>query len=452
MQDVDKSSPMCDAIIKQVASAILGRSRLLVAFSGGLDSSVLLHTLVTLRASQLPELQLRAAYVHHGLSVHADQWGEHCAQICAAWQVPFQSLHVKVDTSHKGVEAGARDARYQALARIIDTTETLLTAQHSDDQCETFFLALKRGSGPAGLSSMAMEKAFFQREQLRPLLPISRQQLADYATQHQLTWVEDDSNQDDRFDRNFLRCHIMPSLRQRWPYFPEAVARSAQLCAEQERLLDELLHDSVQRAIDEQGTLAIEVLQNISQVKRHALLRRWLARFSVPYPTQEQLRCIWQEVALARKDANPVLKLGEHQIRRFRQRLYLLPLISSLKAWQSVWDTQQPLKLPEDLGTLTRTSAGIAVRAPHPEETVSVRFVAQGTQRIVGREHARAIKKIWQELGIPPWQRERIPMLYYNDELIAALGVFVTHAGYVRDTASAWYIHWEKDARQDTER
>lgn len=444
MQQVEKLSNMCEVIVKQVACVIQERSRILVAFSGGLDSSVLLHTLVTLRATQLPALQLRAVYVHHGLSMHADQWGEHCAQVCAAWQVSFQLLRVQVDVGHKGVEAAARDARYQAIARIIDTDETLLTAQHNDDQCETFFLALKRGSGPAGLASMAMEKAFAQSQQLRPLLPISRHQLADYAAKHQLTWIEDESNQDDRFDRNFLRLHIMPSLRQRWPHFPEAVARSAQLCAEQECLLDELLHSTLQSAINKEGALDIAALQNISVIKRYALLRRWLARFSMPFPAKEQLQRIWQEVALARKDAEPVLKLGEHYIRRFRQRLYVLPLISSLKAWRLAWNSDQPLILPESLGTLTWASMGVAVRAARKEESVSIRFGAQGMQRIVGREHARSIKKIWQEQGIPPWQRERIPMLYYNDELIAALGVFITQAGSAQNLISTWYIHWDR--------
>ncbi|MDN5969244.1 MAG: tRNA lysidine(34) synthetase TilS, partial [Enterobacterales bacterium] len=239
----------------RIASKLQGRSHLMVAFSGGLDSTVLLHALVQLRMQNFPHLQLRAAHVHHGLSRYADLWVDHCKSVCQQWQVPLHVLRVKVDAQRSGVEAAARDARYHAIAGLIGNHETLLTAQHLDDQCETFLLALKRGSGPTGLSAMASHMPFFSTEQIRPLLDISRAQLEEYAASYDLKWVEDDSNQDDRFDRNFLRLRVIPNLRDRWPHFPEAVARSASLCAEQEQLLDELLLDSLQSLMSEDDSL-----------------------------------------------------------------------------------------------------------------------------------------------------------------------------------------------------
>ena len=140
---------------------------------------------------------------------------EHCESVCHHWQVPLHVLHVQVDTQRNSVEAAARDARYRAIAALIGSHETLLTAQHLDDQCETFLLALKRGSGPTGLSAMAESMPFFATEQRRPLLGLSRRQLLSYAQAHHLTWVEDDSNADARFDRNFLRMRIVPLLRAR---------------------------------------------------------------------------------------------------------------------------------------------------------------------------------------------------------------------------------------------
>lgn len=427
----------------QLARQLGAHRHLLVAFSGGLDSSVLLHLLVGLR-QQLPDLQLRAVHVHHGLSAFADQWVAHCRQQCAAWQLPLVVQHVQVDSQHGGIEAAARAARYSAFASTLAADEVLLTAQHLDDQCETFLLALKRGSGPAGLSAMAVQTALGENSLLRPLLGHSRQQLEAYAQQHQLSWIDDDSNQDSRFDRNFLRLQILPLLNQRWPHFAAATARSASLCAEQEQLLDELLAEQLHLLLDEDRTLAIDGLLTCSPARRFALLRRWIALFGVTMPSREQLQRLWDEVALSRADAEPQLQLGQYQIRRFRRRLSLLPLMADLHDIWLSWSLNGPLTLPDGLGELVSGDGDICLCAPQPQQKVSIRFTAQGKHRILGRTHSRPIKKLWQELGIPPWQRERIPLIYYDDQLIAALGVFVSEAGQVPEGQQPWRLHWRK--------
>ncbi|MFS7185839.1 tRNA lysidine(34) synthetase TilS [Serratia proteamaculans] len=427
----------------QLARQLGAHRHLLVAFSGGLDSSVLLHLLVGLR-QQLPDLQLRAVHVHHGLSAFADQWVAHCRQQCAAWQLPLVVQHVQVDSQHGGIEAAARAARYSAFASTLAAGETLLTAQHLDDQCETFLLALKRGSGPAGLSAMAAQTALGENSLLRPLLGHSRQQLEAYAQQHQLSWIDDESNQDSRFDRNFLRLQILPLLNQRWPHFAAATARSASLCAEQEQLLDELLAEQLHLLLDEDRTLAIDGLLTCSPARRFALLRRWIAVFGVTMPSREQLQRLWDEVALSRADAEPQLQLGQYQIRRFRRRLFLLPLMADLHDIWLSWSLNGPLTLPDGLGELVSGEGDICLCAPQPQQKVSIRFTAQGKHRILGRTHSRPIKKLWQELGIPPWQRERIPLIYYDDQLIAALGVFVSEAGQVPEGQHPWRLHWRK--------
>ncbi|MHC5177811.1 tRNA lysidine(34) synthetase TilS [Serratia rhizosphaerae] len=430
-------------LITRVAEQLGTCRQLLLAFSGGLDSSVLLHVLTQLRRRH-PELQLRALHVHHGLSRFADRWVMHCQQQCDAWRVPLTVRHVQLDPRAGGIEAAARDARYQALQTALQPGESLLTAQHLDDQCETFLLALKRGSGPAGLSAMAACGALGEHVLLRPLLGVSRQQLEHYAKQHQLDWIDDDSNQDARFDRNFLRLQILPLLQQRWPHFAEATARSASLCAEQEQLLDELLAEQLQTLLDDERSLAIDGLSACSAARRFALLRRWIAGFAVSMPAREQLQRVWGEVALARRDAEPQLRLGNYQIRRFRQRLYLLPPLADLRDQCLAWPDEAPLALPGGLGVLSREGGPDTVRAPLPQQHVSVRFGVSGTLRIVGRAHSRSAKKLWQELGIPPWQRERIPLLYYDDQLIAAPGVFITEAGRPQPEQAFWSLRWQK--------
>ncbi|MFZ1873166.1 MAG: tRNA lysidine(34) synthetase TilS [Chania sp.] len=431
-------------LLTQLAEQLGTKGQLLLAFSGGLDSSVLLHLLVQLR-QQRPGMVLRAVHIHHGLSRFADEWVAHCQQQCEGWQVPLVVHHVQLDGLSGGIEAAARAARYAAFRETLMADEALLTAQHLDDQCETFLLALKRGSGPAGLSAMATEARLGSHSLLRPLLSVSRLQLEEYAKLHQLRWIEDDSNQDCRFDRNFLRLQVLPVLNERWPHFASAAARSASLCAEQEQLLDELLAEQLTLLLDEENSLAIAGLQGCSPERRYALLRRWIALFGVTMPARDQLPRIWNEVALSREDAEPQLQLGNYQIRRFRQRLYLLPLMADLRDRQLLWPQPTRLELPDGLGALVCGEGSNLVRAPQAGEQVSVRFSATGRVRIINRAGSRHIKKLWQELAIPPWQRERIPLIYYDEQLIAAVDIFVTEAGQVPAGEQPWRLSWKKN-------
>ncbi|CAO95955.1 tRNA lysidine(34) synthetase TilS [Erwinia tasmaniensis] len=430
--------------IAYLEQSLAAEHAVLLAYSGGLDSSVLLHQLVQLRERR-PQLRLRAVHIHHGLNPLADGWAAHCQQQCARWQVPLMVIRVQVDAREGGIEAAARQARYRALHAQLEAGETLLTAQHLDDQSETLLLALKRGSGPAGLAAMPQEQRQGDRRHLRPLLAQSRQQLECWAHRHQLDWIEDDSNQDARYDRNFLRLRVMPLLNQRWPHFASAVARSAQLCGEQEHLLDELLSESLDALVDESGALNFTPLLAMSDVRRFALLRRWIARQHGSMPSRDALQRLWQEVACSRADADPRLRIGRSEVRRFRDRLYWLsplqPLGSCRLAWPAPW---RPLTLPDDLGELRLSPKGIALRYPQPAEILGVRFQAAGAFHIVGRAGSRSLKKLWQEHGIPPWRRERIPLIFYNDRLIAAQGVFVTRDGSVQPGAKALHIDWRR--------
>lgn len=420
---------------------------LLVAFSGGLDSTVLLHQLVTLRDTLAPQLRLRAMHVHHGLSPHADEWVAHCERLCNQWQVPLQVAYVRLADDGQGVEAQARAARYQALAEAVVPGEAVLTAQHLDDQCETFLLALKRGSGPAGLAGMPARLAFAGTLLLRPLLGQSRKELEDWACQHRLKWIEDESNRQDEYDRNFLRLRVLPALQQRWPHFSRSVARSAALCGEQEALLDELLAEQLAELTQADGALPIAPLANLSESRRGALMRRWLAAHKAAMPSRAALRRVWDEVALSRDDANPRLRLGEHEVRRFQGALYWVPKRAGQAATKLSWAAPYaPLSLPAGLGTICLSASGQAVRPPLADEPVSVRFRASGILHIVGRDRGRTLKKIWQELGIPSWQRDTTPLVFYGEQLITAPGIFVTLEGQATNQ-NCWHIGWQKESQ-----
>jgi tRNA(Ile)-lysidine synthetase, N-terminal domain/tRNA(Ile)-lysidine synthetase, C-terminal domain len=415
-----------ETIIQTILHSLKGRQSLLIAFSGGVDSSVLLHGLVQLKQYSMPDLQLRAIYIHHGLSQNADHWAEHCHQQCQTWQVPLIIEKVKLNAKAGNIEEQARKARYQAIFKHLHHNETLCTAQHLDDQCETFFLALKRGSGPAGLAAMPQEN----KQHLRPLLTITRQQIEHYATKYKLTWIEDESNQDDHYDRNFLRLNVLPILNHRWPHFSQMVARSAELCQQQQDLIEELLQADFSQIIGKQGQLSITPLIDYAEYKRNAILRMWFKSQQINMPTRQQIALIWQTVALAKEDANPKFLLHNRQIRRYQNQLYLLPIYQDIEHKILNWDLVSPLILPDNLGQLqVDYHTDLACRLPLANEQVTVRFHAQGQFQIVNRQGSRSIKKLWQEHRIPSWQRTRIPLIYYNEQLITAVGIFVTEQG-----------------------
>ncbi|MGK3143046.1 tRNA lysidine(34) synthetase TilS [Pantoea sp. C2G6] len=429
------SLPAFDSLLQPDAA-------LVVAFSGGLDSTVLLHQLWRWQ-QQHPQSRLRALHVHHGLSPNADRWAAHCVALCQQWQLSCEVLRVTVDGSNSGVEAAARTARYQALSASLQPGEVLLTAQHLDDQCETFLLALKRGSGPAGLAAMPHARALGAHRLLRPLLHHSRQSLEQYARHWQLAWIEDESNQDLRYDRNFLRQRLLPELCQRWPHFAEATARSAALCREQEQLLDELLADQLAALIQPDGSLHFPPLLTMSEARANALLRRWIAAQGGVMPSRDALNRIRDEVMASREDAQPQLRLGAAEVRRYRQRLYWLPPLSSLRGIQLAWpDLRQPLVLPHHSGVLFASQAQSLLRYPRPDEQVSVRFHIQGRVHLAGRTGSREVKKVWQELQVPPWQRERLPLIFYNQTLIGSPGLFITGDGAAGD-GEGWQAVWQ---------
>lgn len=423
----NQSQTMIDQSIEQaIFDHIKNRQSLLVAYSGGVDSTVLLHVLTQLKQQQRPDLQLSAIYIHHGLSQNADSWARHCQQQCQIWQVPLIIEKVRLDPMAGNIEQQARNARYQAIYRHLKSDQMLCTAQHLDDQCETFLLALKRGSGPAGLSAMPVES----NRHLRPLLTISRQQIEAYANRHQLTWIEDESNQDDHYDRNFLRLKVLPLINQRWPQFSQMVARSASLCQQQEALINELLDNEFHQLLTTQGQLRLSPLINYSEYKRNAILRMWFRQQGIMMPSQKQLALIWQTVVEAKEDANPKFVLHNKQIRRYQNQLYLLPLYDDTEHLVINWDLTSPLVLPDNIGQLqSHYQHDLNCRLPQADEAVTVRFHAQGRLQIVNRQGSRAIKKIWQEHQIPPWMRTRTPLIYYNEQLICAVGVFVTEQG-----------------------
>ncbi|HHF3231268.1 TPA: tRNA lysidine(34) synthetase TilS [Vibrio diabolicus] len=424
---------------------VLGRyyqsgTKVVLAFSGGVDSRLLLELLS--RYQQAHSIECHAVYVHHGLSSNADDWADKCLLWAKQVGISCSIERVSLDISNgESIELLAREARYQALTKYIQEGDILLTGQHADDQLETFLLALKRGSGPKGLSSMAESMPFSSGSLVRPLLTIKRKTIEDAATKLGLEWVEDESNQDTRYDRNFLRHCVIPELSGRWPSIHQAVQRSASLCAQQEALLDELLSAVFERALQTDLSLSIEELAKHGELARARLIRMWLAKLNTSMPTQVQLNLIWNEVALAQQDANPKLQLKQGEVRRFRNRLYWVTEIADVTEWQSTIQVDTVLSLPERLGelTLTTSSSNATIALPSQPELLRVTFNPEGlSAHPTTRNHSRKLKKLFQEYNVPSWLRRQIPILMYQDRVVAVADLFVDQAFNGQDCELIW--------------
>ena len=405
----------------------------LIALSGGLDSTVLLSLFAKLRQKRphLQPLSIRVIHIHHGLSSNADNWAKHCQNLCDQFQIPLIVERVQVDKTN-GIEAGAREARYQSIKKHLQTQEMLVTAHHLNDQTETFFLALKRGSGLQGLGAMQQQSVLFGMPILRPLLGFTRPQLEDYAKKEKLNWITDESNEDNRYDRNFLRNEILPELRERWAHFDLAVQRSAQHCFEQQQLINDLLSEAFAEHCKIKNQFKLLQFRQYSPAKQTALLRMWLAGNQLEMPSKRQLTQLINDVILAREDANPQFQLVNKVIRHYKDSLYLTKPFSDLTKCILKLE-QNTLSLPDDLGNLTVQEnernlifywQNYSVMLDKTDLPISIRFGYSGKVKHHPKRPREDIKKIWQSLDIPPWQRNRIPLIFYGDELKSAVGFF----------------------------
>jgi tRNA(Ile)-lysidine synthase len=402
--------------------------KLLIAYSGGLDSHVLLHSLVKLREQQ-PTLQLHAVHVHHGLSANADHWAVFTQQICQQWQVAYTLRKTAIKADKLSLEAAARQARYEILTKLLPVETCLLTAHTQNDQAETLLLQLLRGAGPNGLAAMPTCRPFGKGFHARPLLPFTRAELQNYALSQQLEWIEDESNYQLQFDRNYIRHRLMPIIEQRWSSAITTLSRSAKHCATASELLAELAQQDLQQVNGSiANTLSISKLQSLNFSRQSNVLREWLKSQGFSLPNTVKLQQIILEIVASRADAQPQVTWDGVEIRRFRDSLFA---IKPLPIYQNfprplVWDLQQPLVLSNDLGTLTVVPNFPALAQLKNTSNLTIRFSQGGeTCRPVGRQGTHSLKKLFQEWNVPPWQRDRIPLLFSEEQLIAVIGYCV---------------------------
>ncbi|PPK74971.1 tRNA(Ile)-lysidine synthase [Methylobacter tundripaludum] len=434
VKDSSLYEDFCGSVFKQLD---LGNERqsFYVAYSGGVDSHVLLHC-----CASIPQLKdrLTAVYVHHGLQAEAESWAKHCEKTAKDLGVEFLTLRVNANAAPgESPEEAARNARYAALKSLIKADDALLLAQHREDQLETVLLQLFRGSGLRGLSGMPERMAFGAGVMLRPLLNTPKQAISDYAHAHQLSWVEDPSNQSNDYDRNFLRNAVVPLLKQRWSAIDKTVARSAKHCADAQVLVDEVADELFGEVFNPVNkTLSVSRLSEHHSHPQQLIVRHWFRHRGLKMPAQAKVERILNEVVAAAGHRDPVLSGQGYSIRRYRDKLYCLTNLSGTESQDRVWPAgQASIKITDDRTlSCVPSSKGIS-RERWQDATVEVRFRRGGEKiRLPGREGHHSLKNLFQEAGIPPWERDVMPFIYLNDTLAAVGDLWVSAAFYSEKT------------------
>ena len=422
------------------------RATFLIAFSGGLDSSVLLHLCAAgVGATNLD--RLLAVHVNHGLQPEAETWAMHCLRVCESFGLRSKVLTVdSYPERGQSPEEAARLARYEALRSLVTDRSVVLVAQHRDDQAETILLQLLRGSGLKGLSGMPASTSFGAGVLHRPLLGVSRDSLRKYAERNGLVWLDDPSNQDTSYQRNYLRREIIPRLKSRWPGMAKTLARAGRHCADAQEMLDQQVDswfDSV--VVAERNTVRLEALSDFNRRQQKSILRYWIYRSGFRCPSEINLTRIITESLNAASDRLPCIRWSAGEVRRYRGELYLLALSDGFDPKKTIaWSLRTPLRITELGGTLVCSNDTVSGVGSEWGD-VCIRFRTGGELfRVPGRKGSRCLKKVFQEQGIPPWERDRIPLVYIREELVAVAGLFVCEPFHEQGL----FFNWTVDANR----
>ncbi len=421
-----------------------------VAFSGGLDSLVMLDLL----RKVLPAKQIRALHINHGLQPNADEWQQHCKKYCDSVGVEFLAKKVLVDTKSASLELQARTARYKFFSDLLQADDCLFMAHHQDDQIETVLYRLFRGSGPKGLAGIPKYRKLGRGRLYRPLLAFDKSELLEYAKNNKLAWIEDDSNQNLSFMRNFLRHQIIPEIKTRWPSLGSSIQKSAELSLEADHLLSSLAEIDARDALGEdQCVLELSSLKSLDPIRQRNVLRYWFHAlskvYSIPAPGFDELKAIAEELIPASSDAMPIVRWvheeEEIQLRRFQNKLYVLRNFEQQISCpiQSIKPGQE-LELGRNVGkvSLIEVEEGGVVLEEGDELEIRLSCEVKGAKP-EGRR-TRSFKKLYQDYQVPPWLRDRVPMLFVNGELAAVADLFVCSSEVEKNRKKMVKITWQR--------
>lgn len=414
-------------------------NHLYVGYSGGLDSHVLVHVMVELVGKK----KITVVHVNHQLSANSDIWQEHCEDICLELGVDIICKTVSIKNRGTGIEDAAREARYGIFEKLLKKNDLLILAHHADDQIETMLFRLFRGSGIKGMSGMPISRLLGNGELFRPLLPFFRRDLESYALANQINWIEDDSNLDVAFDRNFIRHKLIPTINERWPNSSFQLNRSANIFAESDFLINILAQKDfaiVTEVSERVGwSISIGKLNGFEIIRQKNILRYWFNLHNLTLPSYAVLDNALDQMIGSKADAEPIVSWGDLQLRRFNKKLYLLPFKSDdpnysfkkkkglelLEKYSIKWDGSSQLILPDSSSLCVKRKIKGGLRMDF-KKNLEIRFRSGGERcKPKGRSGSNTLKKLFQEYSLEPWLRNNIPLIYIDNHLAAVGDLWV---------------------------
>lgn len=416
--------------------------KLLVAFSGGRDSRVLLHALNALKPRF--SYTLSAVHVNHGLQALAQDWALAVTKICEEYDIPLEVLTLSVKIlPGESLEEKARVHRYKAMASLVDENTYLLTAHSEDDQAETFLLQMMRGSGIKGLAGIAPIKPFAKGKLARPLLTLSRENIAEYAALHNLSWIEDPSNLQLHLRRNAIRQQLLKPLNDIQPNTTRCIARSALHCQAALGVLNGYLEQEVADCLGAfPKTLTVPKLKLRDVQKQAFILRHWLSTHQVTLPNFAKCQTMLHQLLFAKKEANPMISWGNWELRRYQELIYLLPLKKSVDNKKTYdWDLQQPIILEDGQCWRAALVKGKGLsKSKLNNKPIRIAY-RQGGERcyLDKQQNSKALKKILHAVQIPPWERKTLPLFYYEETLVGVAGLLITKGWQVEQADEDGY-------------
>jgi len=413
-----------------------------IACSGGMDSSVLLHLIFSNKSKISTPLEV--VYVNHGLQEKSSEWGDFCKTQCDGYDIPFTQLIIN-EAVPKGVsvEAWAREKRYALIAQVMAKDDLLFTAHHQDDQVETFFLQALRGAGPRGLSSMPLFKDFANAVHVRPLLNYCRNELLSYANENKLSWQEDESNANTKFDRNYLRNKIIPAFEHRWPAYRETISRLLSHQQDCTALMYEVGLEDL-KLVSHENKLSLIALRSLSITRQKNIIFIWLQEQKFESPGSKHINKIISDLINTTNDNATCVNWKNVEIRKYRKYLYASKKMhKDIGVLNCQWDLASPLKImDETLIAKSKIGSGLS-KKKIDNASISVQY-RQGGEKIQpnNNDHSKTVKQLFQERGVLPWERDRFPLIYVNDTLAAIPGVCVDKNYSAVNDEPSWQVIW----------
>lgn len=437
-----KTSSALDIIERQIKPLL--PNKFCIAFSGGMDSTVLLHVMKNIIDEKS---QIRAIHINHNIVDNSKVWTKTCKSICKNFGIDIEIISLEVTHNGYGLEAAARDERYEKLKEKLYENEYLLTAHHEEDQMETVFLRMARGTGLDGLQGINEKYSFGEGIIFRPMLEVSKTSVMDYAKEHQLKWVEDSSNQDTHFDRNFLRKKIIPQFRERWPSIASSVSRLSQLSAQNIKILNQIAEEDI-GPIANMNELPLAKLLDKSFERANNMLRYIILANGMSIPSMKTLQDGLKEMLDPETDKS-VIAWKDYCIRKYKNHLYFLSnsdLEPNKVDVRIPWEIGKTVNLGENIGTIEATfihGDGLSIEKCKNKLTISYR---QGGELIkpIGHRINKSLKNLFQENQILPWMRDKIPLIYYQDELVSVADLWFNQNYVASQNEAGFVVNWHK--------